>query len=49
VEKGETPPGVDPTHQRVRAVSIVLPPDQTFKDAASEQLKARPGVAHASV
>jgi hypothetical protein len=33
----------------VRAVSIVLPPDQTFKEAAQEELKVRPGVAHASV
>jgi len=49
VENGVTPPGVDPTHQKVRAVSIVLPPDQPFKEAAKEQLKARPGMAHASV
>jgi phthalate 4,5-dioxygenase len=49
VEQAETPPGVDPAHQRVRAVSIVLRPDQTFKDAAREELKVRPGVAHASV
>ncbi len=49
VDKGEIPPGVEPAHQRVRAVSIVLPPDQTFKEAAQEELKVRPGVAHASV
>jgi hypothetical protein len=49
VERAEMPPGVDPAHQRVRAVSIVLAPDQTFKDAAREELKVRPGVAHASV
>ena len=45
VEKGETPPGVDPEHQRVRAAAIVLPADQPFKDAAKEVMKARPGVA----
>jgi hypothetical protein len=49
VEKDETPPGVHPAHQRVRAASIVLPPDQPFKDAAREELEVRPGVAHASV
>jgi hypothetical protein len=44
-----TPPGVDPEHQRVRSASVVLPPDQPFKDAAKEELIVRPGVAHASV
>jgi hypothetical protein len=48
-ERDATPPGVDPAHQRVRAVSIVLPPDQPFKQAAREALQARPGMAHASV
>ncbi len=48
-DKGVAPPGVDPVHQRVRSVSIVLPPDQAFKDAAKEQLVAKPGVAHATV
>ncbi|MFL5046826.1 MAG: Rieske 2Fe-2S domain-containing protein [Xanthobacteraceae bacterium] len=49
VEKGVTPPGVDPVHQRVRSASVILPPDQPFKDAAREHLKVRPDVAHASV
>jgi phthalate 4,5-dioxygenase oxygenase subunit len=48
-DKGVTPPGVDPEHQRVRSASVVLPPDQPFKDAAKEELIVRPGVAHASV
>jgi phthalate 4,5-dioxygenase len=48
-EKGETPPGVDTAHQRVRSVSIVLPPDQPYKDGAREALVATPGVAPASV
>jgi hypothetical protein len=49
VEKGVTPPGVDPAHQRVRSASVVLPPDQAFKDAAKEALTARPGVAQSTV
>jgi hypothetical protein len=32
-------PGVEPAHQRVRAVSIVLPPDQTSKEATREEIK----------
>ena len=48
-DKGVTPPGVDPAHQHVRSASIVLPPDQPFKDAAKEELTVRPGVAHTSV
>jgi phthalate 4,5-dioxygenase len=48
-EKAVVPPGVDPTHQRVRSAAVVLPPDQPFKDAAKEALTARPGVAPASV
>ena len=49
VENAETPPGVDTAHQRVRSVSIVLPPDQPYKDGAREALIAHPGVAPASV
>jgi hypothetical protein len=48
-EKGVTPPGVETAHQRVRSASVVLPPDQAFKDAARDALTVRPGVAHASV
>jgi phthalate 4,5-dioxygenase len=49
VDKGVMPPGIDTAHQRVRSASVVLPPDQPFKDAAREELTVRPGVAHASV
>ena len=49
VQDGVTPPGVDPAHQRVRSVAIVLPPDQPFKDGAREAMIAHPGVAPASV
>src|ERR1700693_1104313 len=44
IDKGEVPPGVDPAHQKVRSVAVVLPPDQPFKDAAKDALTARPGV-----
>jgi phenylpropionate dioxygenase-like ring-hydroxylating dioxygenase large terminal subunit len=49
MDKGVVPPGVDPAHQRVRSVAVVLPPDQPFKDAAKDALTARLGVAPASV
>jgi hypothetical protein len=49
VEQGVTPPGVDPAHQKVRSASIILPPDQPFKDGAREALIARPAVAPVSV
>ena len=48
-EKGVTPPGVEPAHQRVRSAAVILKPDQIFKDAAKDELSVRPGVAHASV
>ncbi len=48
-EKGVKPPGIDPVHQRVRSASLVLPPDQAFKDAAREALISRPGVAQTTV
>jgi len=49
VEKGITPPGVDPAHHRVRSASVVLAPDLAFKDAAKEALTTRPGVAQTTV
>jgi phenylpropionate dioxygenase-like ring-hydroxylating dioxygenase large terminal subunit len=49
VDKGVTPPGIDPVHQKVRSASIILPPDQPFKDGAREALIARPEVAPVSV
>lgn len=48
-ERRVTPPGVDPEHQRVRSASIILPPEQPFKEGAREALIARPGVAPVSV
>jgi phenylpropionate dioxygenase-like ring-hydroxylating dioxygenase large terminal subunit len=49
LDKGVAPPGVDPAHQKVRSASVILPPDQPFKDAAREALVVRKGVAPASV
>jgi hypothetical protein len=48
-DKRVMPPGIDPAHQRVRSASLVLPPDQAFKDAAREALVSRPGVAQTTV
>ena len=48
-DKGVVPPGTLPAEQQVRSAAVVLPPDQAFKDAAREALRARPGVAQASV
>jgi phenylpropionate dioxygenase-like ring-hydroxylating dioxygenase large terminal subunit len=42
-------PGLDPEHQKVRSVAILLKRDQAFKDAAREELRASPGKPHASV
>jgi hypothetical protein len=48
-EKGVTPPGVDPEHQKIRSVAIVLPADMPYKEGAKEALIAKPGVAPATV
>ena len=48
-DKGTIPPGVDPAHHRVRSVSIVLPPDQAFKDGAKEALVSELGKAPTTV
>jgi len=49
MDRDEAPPGVDVAHQHVRSAAIVLPPDQSFKEAAREMLTARLGTAHSSV
>jgi hypothetical protein len=49
-DKGTIPPGVDPAHQRVRSVSIVLEPNQAFKEAAKDALlPGKLGVAQTTV
>jgi len=49
VQNGKQPPGIDPRHQRVRSVSIILPQGVPFSEAASEALVPAPGSAHATV
>ncbi|HEX5282465.1 MAG TPA: hypothetical protein VFW28_20475, partial [Micropepsaceae bacterium] len=49
LDSGTTPPGVDPTHQRVRSASVVLPPNVAFADGVAGALAAREGAAHVSV
>jgi hypothetical protein len=49
VESDIVPPGVDPEHQKVRSVAIVLPADQPYKDGARTAMMAQPGVAPATV
>ncbi|MBW3621525.1 MAG: aromatic ring-hydroxylating dioxygenase subunit alpha, partial [Actinobacteria bacterium] len=48
-DEGIAPPGLDPDHQRVRSVAIVLPRDEDFIDAAGDALSATPGVPQTSV
>ena len=48
-DQGTMPPGVEPSHQRVRSASVVLGPDQPFATAVPEALAAKPGVMHVSV
>ena len=49
LQKGGTPPGIDPRHQRVRSVSIILPRGVAFSQAARDALLPEPGSAHATV
>jgi hypothetical protein len=39
-------PGVDPMHTRARSVSLVLPKDTLFNEAAAEALSTKSGAAH---
>ncbi|MHB8812514.1 MAG: Rieske 2Fe-2S domain-containing protein [Steroidobacteraceae bacterium] len=48
-EKGETPPGVDPAHHRVRSAAVILAPDEPFSQAARDALTVRAGEPHSSV
>src|SRR6185312_17194824 len=43
VQKGKPPPGTDPSHQRVRSVSIILPQGVAFSEAAGDALLPAPG------
>jgi phthalate 4,5-dioxygenase oxygenase subunit len=48
-QAGGAPDGLDPATHAVRSASIVLPENVSFVEAAADALKAREGVAHASV
>lgn len=48
-EEGTKPPGVDPSHQRVRSASVVLPVDQSYIESISEKLKVRAGLGQSSI
>jgi phthalate 4,5-dioxygenase oxygenase subunit len=48
-QAGGAPDGLDPATHAVRSASIVLPENISFVEAAADALKARDGVAHASV
>jgi len=48
-DEGTKPPGVNPEHQRVRSVAIVLPADESFAESCRDALTVRPGERHASV
>jgi phthalate 4,5-dioxygenase oxygenase subunit len=49
LDKGIQPPGVDPTHTRVRSASVLLPKNAAFQEAAEDALLPEPGSAHATV
>ena len=49
VAAGRTPDGIDPATHAVRSASIVLPEGANFYEAAGDVLRAKAGVAHASV
>ena len=49
VAQGKEPDGIDPATHAVRSASIVLPEGASFYEAAGDALKAKSGVAHASV
>jgi phenylpropionate dioxygenase-like ring-hydroxylating dioxygenase large terminal subunit len=49
VEKGITPPGVDPAQHRVRSAALILRADESFSEAARDALMVRAGTPHASI
>ena len=48
-EDGVAPPGIDPEHQQVRSVAIVLPQEASFLDSTAEAARVRPGTPQTSV
>jgi nitrite reductase/ring-hydroxylating ferredoxin subunit len=49
LSEGAQPPGADPAHTRVRSVSVILPREAAFHEAAGDALLPEPGSAHATV
>ncbi len=49
IAQGQSPDGLDPATHAVRSAAIVLPEGASFYEAAGDALKAKTGVAHASV
>jgi hypothetical protein len=49
LEKGITPPGLEPPEQRVRSATFVLPHNVPFAEAKREDLTVREGVSHTSI
>jgi hypothetical protein len=49
VAQGKEPDGLDPASHAVRSAAIVLPEAVSFYEAAGDALRAKQGVAHASV
>ena len=48
-DEGEAPPGVDPSHQRVRSASVVLPSDDPWIETTRDVLSVTAGVGHSTV
>jgi phenylpropionate dioxygenase-like ring-hydroxylating dioxygenase large terminal subunit len=48
-DEGETPPGVQAAHQRVRSASVVLPTDEPWVESTRDVLSVTTGVGHSTV
>lgn len=48
-EDGKLPPGIDPETHKVRSASILLPRDQEYKDATTDDVRSAPDRPHTSV
>jgi phthalate 4,5-dioxygenase oxygenase subunit len=48
-DEGTVPPGVDPSHHRVRSAAVILPVGESFLESCSEEITVRPGVRQASI
>ena len=48
-DEGVTPPGSDPSHHRVRSVSVVLPQSDSYIESCREDVSVRPGLPQTSV